>query len=160
MEAQQHEVPDAATDRAEEAARLEKIIRAGARWLYWAAGLSVVDSLARLIGGHSGLVVGLGVTRLLEGGWSGPALAVELAAPALLVALGWQSSRKRPWAFVLGLSLYALDGVVVVVLGDWLKLAVHAIVLLALWSGHASLRRLQAAEVRHGVRPIAPDGGR
>jgi hypothetical protein len=54
--------------------------------------------------------------------------------------------------------LYALDGLIFVLAGDWLSVGFHAFVLFGVWSGYSSLKALQAAEARLGQRPIEPGG--
>src|SRR6478672_6161125 len=41
-------------------------VRAGAKWFYWIAALSLVNSLVAIFGGQFHFVVGLGITSIVD----------------------------------------------------------------------------------------------
>jgi len=123
--------------------------KAGASWFYWIAGLSVINSLSSLTGGGWGFVVGLGITQVFDAfaqelGGSGRIVMVllDLAAAGVFAAFGLFAHRGQAWAFVVGMVLYALDGLLFLLVQDWLGLGFHVFVLFCLWSGFSALRRL------------------
>ena len=156
----------------EERVKLEQSFRSGANWFYWIAGLSVVNSVIQILGSDRSFIVGLGITQVFDaiaaagaqeagdatagGVLKGVAFFLDLLVAGFFVLLGWRSGKRAAWAFVLGMVLYALDGLIFLLVQDWLSLGFHAFALFGIGVGYSSLRKLQAAEVRIGMLPIEP----
>ncbi len=165
---------DAASATGEVATETDKLTRAfrsGANWFYWIAGLSMVNTVLHLFGSERSFIIGLGLTQLFDVGAVGAtehadgavllivrgiAFFLDLFIAGLFVLLGWQAGRRRSWAFVTGMVLYALDGLIFLLVQDWMSLGFHAFALFGILAGFSSLRKLLASEVRLGLRPIAP----
>lgn len=158
---------------AQEIEKLEKTFRSGANWFYWIAGLSVVNSVMQLLGSERSFIIGLGITQVFEaiakaaaeetGGPGGTfvrgvAFVISLLAAGLFALFGWRAGKRRSWAFVIGMGLYALDGLIFLLVKDWLSIGFHVFALFGLWTGYASLRKLRASEEQLGLRPIGPGG--
>src|SRR5947199_3821400 len=47
--------------------RAEQLVKGGASWFLWIAGLSVVNSIVGLAGGGVHFIVGLGITQFVDG---------------------------------------------------------------------------------------------
>jgi hypothetical protein len=156
---------------AQEIAKLEQALKSGAHWFYWIAGLSLVNSVIQLLGSDRSFIVGLGVTQVVDaiakagsddaGGVAatvirGIALLIDLFVAGIFVLLGWQAGKRRGWAFVVGIVLYLLDGLIFLLVQDWMSLAFHAFALFGLWTGYSSLRKLRVVEQQAGLRPIGP----
>ena len=114
---------------------------AGAHWFYWIAGLSVINSIVAATGSTWGFMAGLGVTQLIDGlgqamgTWSKPiTLVLDGMVASVFVGLGWWAGRKT-WVYVTGMVLFALDSIVFALVGDWLGLGFHGLVLFFLWNG-------------------------
>lgn len=93
-------------------------VKSGASWFYWIAGLSLVNSIAAFSGSDWRFILGLGVTQLIdvlgqsiEGPGKFIALVLDLVAAGVLVLFGVFASKGHLWAFVVGMVLFALDGV-------------------------------------------------
>ena len=132
----------------------------GANWFFWVAGLSMINSLILLNGGETFFVIGLGVTLAADI----LARSIALEAPELttlvtgisfgfdvVVALivcgfGWLSRKRHLWAFALGMVLYALDGLLFVLIEDWMSVGFHAFALFCMGNGFLACRRLNAIE--------------
>jgi len=144
-------------------------VKSGANWLYWIAGLSVLNSLAALFQYESSFFFfGLGITQLFdaiavamaEGLTDGTAMIIKVAALvlSLLVALvfalfGWLAKRKHGWAFAAGMALYVLDGLVLLWAEDWLSIGFHAFALFGIFRGYSALRKIREAEALAGTTP-------
>lgn len=126
----------------------------GARWFYWIAGLSLLNAVLYAIGSTWGFAVGTAIGFLLEG--IAAALINESVAwlahvplVALFAWFGRQALRGHGWSFLVGGALYALDAALILVLvQDWLSLAVHGFGLFAIangWRAQRELRRIDAA---------------
>jgi hypothetical protein len=132
---------------------------AGAGWFYWVAGLSVANSLVALFEGGFGFIFGLGVTRLVDEigaavsqeageGAAGVrliALGVSVFVAGIFVLLGWLARQGRGWAFFVGIGLYFLDGLLLLLVQDWLSLVFHAFVLYGMFRGYQALSHLRHA---------------
>jgi hypothetical protein len=133
---------------------LEPAIKSGASWFYWIAGLSLLNTIVTFAGSQSGFVIGLGITQVFdhfarglaegaEGGGGGAkfvALALDLVAYAALILFGVLATRRRPWAFVTGMLLYALDAGIYVLVQDWLAVGFHGFALFFIFKGFTACR--------------------
>jgi hypothetical protein len=127
-------------------------LRGGASWFFWIAGLSLINSLAALTGSNWGFVLGLGVTQVIDAiahqiGGAGLAvgLALDFAASGLFIGCGVLARKGLAWVFVAGMALYALDGLLFLLVGDWFGLAFHVFVLFCLFKGLQAARLLRAS---------------
>jgi hypothetical protein len=137
-----------------------RTVQSSASWFWWVAGLSLVNSVGAMFDSAYGMVLGLGMTQLIDavflfgadGEAAEPTLAVRavhlalvLAVAGVFVALGVFAKRHSAMAFVVGMALYLLDALVYVMASDWIGVGFHAFVLFMLWSGYSTLRAIQAA---------------
>ena len=83
-------------------------------------------------------------------------LGLDVVVVGVFVLFGWLAGKKRGWAFVVGMVLYGLDGLLFLLLQDWLSAGFHAFALFGIWGGFASMRKLREAEVQLGLRAIGP----
>jgi hypothetical protein len=135
---------------------LQNAARSGANWFFWIAALSAINTVAHLSGSDWSFIAGLGVTQVLdvagrEGGTAAMGVTVILNALVLgvVVLFGVFARKRNDWAFLLGMALYALDGLIFLLAGDILSTAFHGLVLFFIWGGynaHRKLRALQAAQ--------------
>src|SRR5207245_2159091 len=44
----------------------EQVVKSGANWFVWIAGLSVVNSIVGMSGGHLHFIFGLGITQIVD----------------------------------------------------------------------------------------------
>lgn len=137
--------------------QLSQKYKSGVQWFYWIAALTLVTSLISLAGGGWRFFLSLGITQLID------AIAVEAAASlgnatkiiaivldifaiAVFAAVGWLSSKRQMWAYVVGMVLFLLDGLVSLLFGDWLGVVVHVIVLFVMFRAFRSGLDLSALE--------------
>jgi hypothetical protein len=125
-------------------------MRSGGSWFYWIAGLSLINSIAAFSGGSWRFILGLGITQLLDafgremgGGGKTIVLLLDLITAGLFVGLGIFSHKGHAWAFVVGMVLFALDGVFFLLIQDWLGVGFHALVLYWLFRGFTACRELR-----------------
>ena len=83
--------------------------QAGAKWFYWIAGLSMINSLVVIFGGNFHFVVGLGVKSVVDAmakriGSAGTVLdlAINGFVAGVFVLFGHFASKAQKWAFVGG----------------------------------------------------------
>ena len=120
-------------------------VHVSARWFYWIAGLSLVNSAVVIFGGQFHFVVGLGVTSVVDGvakqlGSAGVVLdlVINSVVAGVFCLFGYCASKAQKWAFVVGMALYALDGLLLLMAQDYLSVAFHAYALYCIYRGLAA----------------------
>lgn len=147
-----------------EAARwqLLKRARSSGSWFYWIAGLSVVNTLLSLGDTGRSFMVGLGSTQIIDAFVSivlkdvsssgavtiirGLSLLIDLLIIGLFVFFGFHAAKARGWAFYVGITLYALDALIFLLVGEWFSLIFHLFVLFQLFVGVQAMRGLKKLE--------------
>ena len=121
-------------------------MKSGGSWFYWIAALSLVNSISAFTGGGWGFIVGLGITHLVTGITNPPAaLAINVVIAGVFIALGVFANRAQLWAFIVGMVLYGLDGLLYAKVGAWLAAGFHVFVLFCLFNGFRAARQLRTA---------------
>ena len=128
----------------------------GGAWFYWIGGASILNSVLNAAGTQWGLAVGLGVTYLIDeiarvasSTLRTPiyAFLIDIAIAGGFLLIGRAARRGGLGWYAVGIGLYALDGLLFVLVQDFLGIAVHAIGIYGLvsgWRATRSLRRLEA----------------
>lgn len=132
---------------------LEKRVRMGARWFYWIAVLSLINTFMSMSQQGLVFVVGLGVTQMVDGFASrldsngttiGLALNVIIAGVfAMFGLLAW---KRQSWSFIVGMVLYVLDASLFLMTSRWLGFAFHIYVLFWIFQGLKANLQLKALE--------------
>ena len=136
---------------------LTQRFRSGANWFYWIAGLTIVTSLIAFFGGGIRFLVSLGLTQFIDG--FAAALATELGGAVQVVALlldlvvtgvfvlfGYLAGKKLLWAYVVGMVVFLLDGLLSLAFQDAIGVIAHAVVLFWLFRGYQAGRELVSLE--------------
>jgi len=128
---------------------LERRRRSGGQWFYWIAGLSLINAAIGFAGGEWRFILGLGMTQIVQelaqvGSAGMKAGLVGLAVVVVFAILGQHAILGHGWAFVLGMTLYALDGGIFLLIRDWAGAGFHAFALLMITRGYVASRRLSA----------------
>ena len=131
---------------------LVKRVENGGRWFYWIAGLSTLNFVFFVLGSDNGFALGTLIDYFIQGileeaadpslGW-----IAHVAVIALFAFLGRRATAGAQWAFIVGGLLYALDGVLFLLVGGWIGIAVHAFALFSIANAVISLRRLHGTPV-------------
>jgi hypothetical protein len=136
---------------------LRNRLRSGAHWFYWIAALSVVNSIVVLSHGEWSFFIGLGVTQVVDAIAlsiveeapdlktiaTASAILINLVAVTLCAVFGVLASRRKAWAFWVGMVLYALDGLLFLAVGDFLSLGFHVFALICIFNGVRALGELE-----------------
>jgi hypothetical protein len=127
----------------------------GGAWFYWIGGASILNSVLNAAGTQWGLALGLGVTYLIDGlaqGFSNTlrtpiyAFFIDIVIAGGFLLIGRAARRGNLGWYAVGTALYALDGLLFVLVQDFLGIAVHAIAIYALISGWRAARSLKQLE--------------
>jgi hypothetical protein len=142
--------------------QLEAQLRSGANWFYWIAGLSIVNSVILLAEGDRSFVIGLGITQIINAiaiaiGQNNPEIATVVKAVAVVVtclaaavvaAFGFGARRRLTWVFILGMIVYAMDGMLYLLMGPDLKsFGFHIFALWCISRGLSACRQLSGMDV-------------
>ena len=128
-------------------------VRRGAFWFYYIAALSLLKVLVSSAGIMVVPIVSLAFVVLLQniavitGSWF--LTAVSLAFIAAFAALGYFASTGQRWAFIAGMAVYALDGLLFFSVFSFFALfglAFHGFVLWRIYSGFSVLVTSQTNE--------------
>ncbi|MCD4673423.1 MAG: hypothetical protein K8R77_12235 [Anaerolineaceae bacterium] len=138
--------------------RTEALFRSGADWFFWIAGLSVVNSiLFRVRDGNLNFMFGLGFTQIVDAVGAmivdqalyhnanvvyGLSMVLVLLISGLFAALGILARKRKKWAFIVGITLYLIDGAILLLAEDYISAAFHVYVLISLFRGYKALKNL------------------
>jgi len=150
----------------EQKLRLQARMRSGAGWLMAVAIFSVINSALGMFDAKLHFIVGLGITQIADGiGKVGGAAGSIAGFIVSLVAAGmfmlfWKFAREgQQWAFLVGMILYGLDGLLFLGFGLWLDLAFHAFAIFSMYKGLAALSALNQLNQQSAAmtgQPIVP----
>ena len=107
---------------------------------------AVVNSIILLAGGQWSFIIGLGVTQFVDQidievasqfGATGNAMAISssLFFAGIFSLFGVFAKKGNNWAFIVGMILYAMDGLLFIFAKDYLGIGFHIYVLYCLYSG-------------------------
>ena len=126
-------------------------LKSGASWFYWIAGLSLINSIVAFTGSDWRFIVGLGVTQVFDAvgiGFGGAGkfvvLLLDLLVAGMFITFGVFGNKRHLWAFIAGMVLFALDGVIFILAQDWIGVGFHAFVLYCFFRGLQACRELRA----------------
>ncbi len=144
---------DAITAQVQQKLTLEHRMKGGAGWFYWIAGLSIINSVIIMSGSNWHFLAGLGITDIIsvvasKAGAAGTIIAVALNAivAAVFIMFGVFASKRQAWAFVVGMTFYGLDALLLLPMQMWLGIAFHVFVLFQIFKGMQAASELKELE--------------
>jgi hypothetical protein len=152
--------------------KITKSFENGYKWFYWIAGLSMVNSVAHLAKGGFSFVIGLGMPQIVEAiamalTEEHPQASIILKIIVLIFAaifagvfalFGWLASKKHGWAFIVGMILYSLDGLIFILVKDWMSIAFHIFAFICILTGYLNLRKLNLLQPAPLPQPVVIPG--
>lgn len=127
----------------------------GANWFIWLAILSVINSLLVWYLQIKNTPFALGITQWLDGtagGWNNAlsgiamtdsALGINIVVALALAGIGFLARRGSDMAFVLGMFVYLMDGLLTLGLKDFFGFAFHIFALFFLFKGLLASRHVR-----------------
>lgn len=124
----------------------------GAGWFKTIGFFAVINSLLVMSGMKIRFIFALGITylasivaKVADFGAGDEAAALLFAGLGAAGAYFFArfAARGFTWAFVAGMTLYALDGLIFVYCQDWLEVACHGYALFAIYGGLSAAREYQ-----------------
>ena len=126
----------------------DAVVASSARWFWWIAGLSLVNTVLVQTGNDMNFVVGLGITAAADVFFAGAkaiGFIVDAIAIGFFVLMGWQAQRGKLWAFYVGIGVYTLDALIYAGFQDWMPVGFHALIIYFIAKGAMVLRATQRA---------------
>jgi hypothetical protein len=144
-------------NREAEIAEITQRMKRGANNFYWIAALSVINSILSLTGSSTYFVIGLAATLIVDGLTVGLSqslsensiivkiigLVLSILISAVFGLFGYFAGQGKRWVFLVGMILYALDGLIMLAFADWIGVLFHAFFLWGLFGGLRALGELQ-----------------
>lgn len=122
--------------------QLEQALKGSASWFLTVALLSIVNSVLAMFGAGIRFIFGMGITQVVdavahEAGSAGIVLDVIINGVIVgIFALFWHFARKgQKWAWIVGMGVYLIDGLILIPFKDYLGVAFHAYALYRMFSG-------------------------
>lgn len=139
---------------------LDSKIRSGVNWYFWIAGLSLVNTIAYFLGISIAFVVGLGATQIVDGfmyalaknfGTGGIIIrligfAIDVFIAGIFIAIGILGRKRYRAPIIVGMILYAIDGIILLFFRDFFGAGFHAFALFGIWNGLKSISDLVSLE--------------
>jgi hypothetical protein len=120
-------------------------VQSAARWFWWIAGLSLVNTILFHAGSDTNFVIGLGMTTLASIAFES-ILPLSIGLASLTIGfyflVGLFAQRRKLWAFYLGLAVYILDALIYVKFEDWMSVGFHALAIFFITKGALRVREL------------------
>lgn len=150
----------------EEKLKVERQFQSGADWFFWIAGLSLINSAILLAGSEWGFIIGLGITRIIDSiglliaeevGIAGKIVAFifDIIAAGIFALFGVFARKRYKWAFITGMVLYAVDGLLFLLVFDVLSIGFHIFALFCIYGGFRALGKLNGVEATKTVETQA-----
>lgn len=138
-------------------AELSERFRSGANWFYWIAGLTLVTSIIGLLGGGWRFFLSLGVTQLIDGiavytadslgdATKIIAIVLDIVITAMFAGFAYLANKRQMWAYIVGMVVFFLDGLLSLLITDWIGILVHGFVLVMMVRGYLAGREMLALE--------------
>ena len=138
-------------------AELNSSYKSGANWFYWIAGLTLITSIMSLTGGEWRFFLSLGTTQIIDAvayaaandlGEAPKVVAIvlDISITAMFVAFGVLAIKRQFWAYIAGMVVFLLDGLVSLAISDWLGAGMHVLALFFMFRGFQAGRQLVALE--------------
>lgn len=131
--------------------------KSGANWFYWIAGLTLVTSIMTFGGADWRFLISLGTTQVIDG--IAVAMSDDLGGAPQIIALvldvfligifvffGVLANKRLLWAYILGMVVFFLDGMVSLLISDWIGVIAHVVVLIFMVPGFLAGRQLLELE--------------
>lgn len=112
--------------------RIEQALKGSSSWFVIIAVLSLVNSVLFMTGASIHFIFGLGFTQIVDAiahNAGGAGVVLDLIINGVIGAvfvLFWNFARKgEKWAWLAGMGLYVLDGLILLLFKDFLSVAFH-----------------------------------
>jgi hypothetical protein len=115
----------------------------------------MVNSVSLFLGAEFSFIIGLGITQVIDAigmglaeeiGRTGNIIAVVFSTivAGVFVLFGLFGRKGIGWMMIVGMVLYGLDGLLFLLVKDWLSMGFHVFALVFIFKGYQALNLLKA----------------
>lgn len=135
--------------------RIENEHKSGANWFYWIAGMSILNEIFYQTQVNWNFAIGLGVTQITNALFqnSGMSLIITFIVSGVFVFLGKMAHRGHRWAFITGIIFYSMDGILFIIVKDYVGLGLHVFALFWIYRGMKAYRKLMGINNMQVLKP-------
>jgi hypothetical protein len=83
----------------------------------------------------------------------------DVFVAGVFAVFGFFAGKRHRWAFIVGMILYAIDGLLFLLIGDFLSIAFHGFALFCIFSGlkaEGRLRRMEQTPMQPAAAGVPP----
>ena len=141
-------------------------LKSGANWFYWIAGLSLINSAIFIFGGNVNFIAGLAFTQLIDaifdasvsqGAASGiiaVAAIIDMIVVVIFALIGYYANKAINAVFIGGMVIYAIDGIVWLLLGSLFAAGFHVFALVMIFRGFMASREVNRIKAENLILKI------
>ncbi len=130
-------------------------IKKAANWFYWIAALSIINSILNFeTPSKIGFTAALGISQIVDGlimemygSYNYYATIINIFISLVIAFIGYKARNANKTAFIIGLNLYALDGILFFYYNIWINFAFHILVLYFVYQGIPAINELKNLEL-------------
>lgn len=135
---------------------VDEDVKKAANWFYWKAGLTVVNSILAIAGVYWQFFLGLTLPQLFHGiligisemspdtnvkPFQGIVLLLSLFGSGLVGFFGYQAKQAKKWAFILGIVIFAFDGLLYLLTLSVFGILIHGYAIYSLKKAFSNCRK-------------------
>lgn len=135
---------------------IDEDVRKAANWFYWKAGLTVVNSILAIAGVYWQFFLGLTLPQLFHGivvgisqlspdanlkPFQGIVFVISLIGSGLVGFFGYQAKQGKKWAFILGIIIFAFDGLLYLLTLSIFGIVIHVYAIYSLNKAYSNCRK-------------------
>lgn len=143
----------------------------GSGWFFWIAGLSLINSVVLLSGSEWSFLIGLGITQVVDALALGAvevetlsrttvlaiAFIIDVVIASSFIMWGVLSRKFHQWAYLVGMLLYILDGLIFLLVGDYPSFGFHLFALFFIFNGFRACGQLKRMATAAAAIPNSQD---
>ena len=134
---------------------IDEDVRKAAHWFYWKAALTVINSILIMAGVYWQFFLGLTIPQFLHGiligvsqlepsanvsPFQGVIFVISLIGSGLTVFFGYKAGQAKKWAIILGIIIFAFDGLLYLLTVSIFGILIHAYAIYSLSKGYSGCR--------------------
>ncbi len=133
---------------------IQQKIKKAANWFYWIAALSIINSILNFdTPSKTSFIAGLGICQVVDevimemfGSYNYYATIINIIISLAIAFIGYKARNGNKIAFIIGLNLYALDGILFFYFNIWINFGFHILVLFFVYQGIPAINELKELE--------------
>ena len=143
-----------------EVEEIQNKIKKAANWFYWIAALSIINSILNFdTPSNIGFTAALGISQIVDGfimdlygSYHYYATIINVLISLVIAVIGYNARKANKTAFIIGLNVYALDGILFFYYNIWINFAFHILVLYFIYQGIPAINELKKLDLDSSLK--------